>query len=99
MGKKHRQRTYSEYQQQNDAVVTTLKTRAQDRVSPLGHTLGVWSPAKRKHGVSAMKALCTRCGEQVIVIPRHCHSKEHPCVPAMSGDVLFQLCYQEGRLL
>ena len=99
MSKKHRQRTYSDYQRENEAVLATLKRRAIDRVDPLGHTLGLWSPAKRKHGISAMKALCVTCGEQVIIMPRHCHDKDHQCVPAMTGDVLFQLCYKEGRLV
>ena len=91
--------TYSEYALRNESVVQALKLRATDRVKPLGHTLGLWSPAKRKHGVSAMKALCTTCGEQVVVMPQHCHNTVHLCVPAMSGDVLFQLCYREGRLV
>ena len=98
VGKK-RHRSYTAYQEQNESVLLSLKLRAIDRVEPLGHTLGLWSPAKRKHGVSALKSLCLTCGEQVIIIPQHCHDNVHLCVPAMSGDVLFQLCYREGRLL
>ena len=98
-GKSKRQWNFSKYQAENQSVLESLKLRATDRCTPLGHELGIWSPAKRKHGQNAVKALCKKCGEQVILLPRHCHSREHHQVPAMKGDVLFQLCYQEGRLL
>ena len=97
MGKKKGR--WSQYQENNQTVLEALKERAEEKTTYLGHHLGIWSPAKRKHGVNAMKALCAQCGEHVIVMPRHCHSKAHQQVPAMKGDLLFQLCCVEGTVV
>ena len=81
-------------------VLHALQQRAEERCQGLGHALGPWSPAKRKkHGTASQQALCQTCGEVVFVSPYLEYSRANPLVPAIKGEILFQLCYVEGRLL
>jgi len=95
--KRHHRRTTHNVVTTNQ-VLMALQTRAVERCGPLGHTLGPWNPAKKKHGVHAMKAVCLQCGEPAFIMPYHCHSAPHPQVPAIKGDILFHLCYLEGSI-
>jgi hypothetical protein len=82
------------------SAIHSLQYRATERCSGLGHELGGWSPAKRKkHGVASQQAMCAKCGEMVFVSPYMEYTKEHPQVPAIKGDILFQPCYSQGRLM
>lgn len=80
-------------------LVQVLQWRAEERCEGLGHLLGYWSHAKRKkHGVGSMQATCLKCGAVVFVSPYMVYSREHPQVPGIKGDLLFQLCHVEGDL-
>lgn len=87
-----KKRGWSQYQQENERTLAALQVRASTLCSDLGHMLGVWGPAKKKHGFHSMKCLCLNCGEQVVIIPRHYFDVKHPQVPALKGDILFQCC-------
>ena len=80
-------------------TISLLKARAINRCEPLSHDFGMWTFAKKKHGNHAQKAMCTKCGEMVFVLPVYAHSKEHPQVPAIKGDPLFELCAQPSKRL
>ena len=80
-------------------TLALLKARAIHRCEPLGHDLGIWTFAKKKHGSHVQKAMCRKCGEMVFLLPVYAHSKEHPQVPAIKGDPLFELCAQPSRRL
>jgi hypothetical protein len=82
-----------------EALLASLQYRAEERCSGLGHALGYWSHAKRKkHGVASMQAICVHCGEMIFVSPYLEYTREHPHVPAIKGDMLFQLCYTHGHV-
>lgn len=81
-------------------LVESLRYRAEERCAGLGHELGHWSQAKRKkHGVAAQQAICVHCGEMVFISPYMEFSRTNPQVPAIKGDILFQLCYKQGHVL
>ena len=83
-----------------EALLHSLQYRAEERCSGLGHELGYWSHAKRKkHGVASMQAICVNCGEMIFVSPYMEYTREHPRVPAIEGEILFQLCYKRGQLV
>jgi len=83
-----------------EELIKSLQYRAEERCDGLGHELGYWSHAKRKkHGSASMQAICVKCGEMVFVSPYLELSRQHPQVPAIKGDILFQLCYKQGTLL
>ncbi len=84
---------------QTTALVHTLQAKAQEKSDALGHELGLWQPAKKKHGAGAMKALCSKCGEVAFIMPYLCLSKEHPQVPGIKGPVLFEPCAIPAELL
>lgn len=81
-------------------VLQSLQLRAEERCGSLGHELSYWSHAKRKkHGAASMQAICTKCGEMVFVSPYMEFTRANPLVPAIKGDILFQLCYKQGHLI
>lgn len=85
---------------QTSDIVASLQYRAMERCGGLGHQLGPWTPAKRKtHGPASMKAMCDKCGEVVFVAPYTAVSRTLPQVPAIKGEILFQLCHVQGTLL
>ena len=73
-------------------IIDALKHRVEERVRPLGQSLGQWTFAKKRFGVASQKALCVTCGEQAVVMPYHHHNRQHQQVPAMCGDALFSPC-------
>jgi hypothetical protein len=74
----------------DEYTLTALQVRATERAEDLGHHLGQWMSAKRKHGPGSMRVLCRTCGMMVMIMPRHQHGKG--IVPAMKGEALFDKC-------
>lgn len=88
----------------DSTVLWALQNRATARTFDHGHLLGVWSPAKKKYGVGAMKCACSICGKEVIVAPMvhglvRSKSQGAMGVPAMKGEALFESCELVEKLL
>ena len=97
MGKKRKQQWRAP---QTASLLASLRFRAIERCTGLGHELGYWSAAKRKHhGINAEQAICVNCGEMVFVSPYMEFTPQNPQVPAIKGEALFQLCYKQGTML
>ena len=77
-----------------DRTLTALYDTATLRTQEMGHTIGRWEPAKKKHGIGSMKCMCHQCGQGVVVIPYYWykHDNKEIRVPAMKGDALFFRC-------
>lgn len=73
-------------------LLLALQVRAREQCLTHGHALSHFTDAKKKFGKAAQRAWCERCGGAVFLLPFHEHSKEHPQVPAMTGDILFDPC-------
>ncbi len=80
----------------DERTLSALQNRAIEKAGELGHLLGQWLPAKKKHGVGSMRVLCATCGMQVMIMPRHQHGKG--IVPAMKGEALFDKCVNFHRV-
>jgi hypothetical protein len=74
----------------DERTLVALQNRADTLADEKGHQLGIWYPAKRKHGANAMRVTCTQCGLGLTILPRYYHGRTQ--VPAMKGDALFQEC-------
>ena len=73
-------------------LLKVLEERAVERCLEGGHKLTFFTAAKKKFGKSVQRAWCERCGEAVMLLPFHEHSKEHRQIPAISGEILFNKC-------
>lgn len=78
-------------------VIGSLQGMANIKTTVLGHLVGQWQPAKKKHGVGAMRAWCLVCGADVFIMPRMEYQGENKVrvlVPGMKGEALFDKCQE-----
>src|SRR3990167_1028178 len=78
-----------------EMIISALELTAIRRSAALGHRLGTWSRAKRKHGNGAIKGMCLLCGKHALLLP-HGYAKARnraaKDTPGMRGDALFYAC-------
>jgi hypothetical protein len=76
-------------------ILPILQARAEERGTMLGHTFGVWGPAKKRFGKSSIKTLCETCGMQAVAMP---HGEAHSTLkltrdnPGLLGEALVETC-------
>ncbi len=89
-----KRRYVSSHQQEQGLILIALKDRALDLSGLLGHILGPWTAAKKKHGAGALRCDCQICGASVIVSPKlpYQQNKGDPYHPGMKGEALFDPC-------
>ena len=75
---------------QTERTLALLQTRAMILTRVKGHLLGMWTPAKKKYGVGAMRTLCLHCGMGLMILPRMPYKRGE--LPAIQGEVLFDRC-------
>lgn len=72
-----------------------LVTRATERTLDLGHVVSPWTTAKRRMGKGAKRAMCTKCGKGVFVLPYGQHGllpKVSREAPTITGEALVKRC-------
>lgn len=97
---KNRRNHFSTAKTAREVLVSALQRRAITLTQDKQHTLGIWAPAKKRHGTGAMKALCRDCGAMVIVTPQMTGVLGgHKTAPGIKGDALFEMCSLQGELM
>lgn len=81
-----------------EALIETLKARAEVKMVLLGHRPGAWYSAKKKFGKAAVGVTCHMCGRRVVVLPfgnSQARMKLAREAPGLRGSGVLEAC-QDG---